>query len=79
MTWGKAIKKPITIEFREVEPNVSFGNVESIDTLEGRMRAKLGDDFIIRGIKGELYPIKKEIFNQTYDVIQSPNGSQTDE
>lgn len=37
-----------------------------IQTLEGRMRADIGD-WIIRGIKGELYPCKPEIFVQTYD------------
>lgn len=37
-----------------------------IDTLEGRMRADLGD-FIIQGVNGELYPCKPDIFEQTYE------------
>ena len=37
-----------------------------IKTLEGDMRAELGD-WIIRGIKGELYPCKPDIFQATYE------------
>lgn len=40
-------------------------NSLSIDTLEGVMSASLGD-WIIRGIKGEFYPCKDEIFRMTY-------------
>lgn len=39
-----------------------------IPTLEGVMRADLGD-WIIRGVKGELYPCKPDIFEATYDVV----------
>ena len=37
-----------------------------IDTLEGTMRANLGD-FIIKGVQGEFYPCKPDIFEQTYE------------
>ena len=37
-----------------------------IDTLEGSMEAMIGD-WIIRGIKGELYPCKPDIFAATYE------------
>lgn len=40
----------------------------SIDTLEGRMRADVGD-WIIRGVKGELYPCKPDIFAATYEPV----------
>ena len=39
-----------------------------IKTLEGIMTATKGD-WIIRGIKGEIYPCKDEIFKETYDFI----------
>lgn len=39
-----------------------------IDTLEGRMRADLGD-WIIKGVKGEQYPCKPDIFLATYDPV----------
>lgn len=37
-----------------------------IDTLEGTMQAFPGD-WIIRGVKGELYPCKPDIFAATYE------------
>lgn len=40
----------------------------TIETLEGKMRASLGD-YIIRGINHELYPCKPEIFNKTYEAV----------
>lgn len=40
----------------------------TIKTLEGNMRASYGD-YIIRGVKGELYPCKPDIFDQTYSLI----------
>lgn len=36
-----------------------------IDTLEGEMTAQLGD-YIIRGVNGEFYPCKPDIFEKTY-------------
>ena len=39
-----------------------------INTLEGEMVARIGD-YIIRGIKGEFYPCKPDIFEQSYDPI----------
>ena len=40
----------------------------AIDTLEGTMRVDYGD-YIIKGIKGEFYPCKHDIFEQTYEEI----------
>jgi len=40
-----------------------------IFTLEGAHRANL-DDWIIRGVKGELYPCKPEIFAATYEPVE---------
>lgn len=42
--------------------------VLKINTLEGTMIANVGD-YIIRGIKGEFYPCKPDIFNETYIEI----------
>jgi hypothetical protein len=39
-----------------------------ITTLEGELKAGLGD-FIIRGVAGEYYPCKQEIFAATYDEV----------
>jgi hypothetical protein len=40
-----------------------------IITLEGTMRADLGD-WIIKGVKGEFYPCKQDIFNATYEPAE---------
>lgn len=46
-----------------------------IATLEGVMRADYGD-YIIRGVKGELYPCKPDIFEATYEkVIEQQDAS----
>lgn len=39
-----------------------------ISTLEGTMRADEGD-WIIRGVKGEFYPCKPDIFEATYEPV----------
>lgn len=39
-----------------------------IPTLEGEMTAHPGD-YIIRGVNGEFYPCKPDIFKKTYDII----------
>lgn len=42
--------------------------VIDIQTLEGEMRADVGD-WIIKGVKGEFYPCKPEIFDLTYEMV----------
>ncbi len=39
-----------------------------IFTLEGKMNADV-NDFIIKGVKGEFYPCKPEIFEATYEKV----------
>lgn len=39
-----------------------------IQTLEGTMHADIGD-WIIRGVKGEIYPCKPDIFELTYEKV----------
>lgn len=39
-----------------------------IKTLEGEMTGSMGD-WIIRGVKGELYPCKPDIFDATYEQV----------
>lgn len=49
----------------------AFDGYALISTLEGEMRADAGD-WIIRGIKGELYPCKPDIFAATYEPADAP-------
>lgn len=45
-----------------------------IDTLEGKMLANIGD-YIIKGIKGEFYPCKPDVFEATYEMVQINKGN----
>lgn len=50
-------------------PDGSISDIHlTIKTLEGVMRADPGD-WIIRGIKGEIYPCKPDIFEATYEPV----------
>ncbi|SHE29262.1 hypothetical protein [Dysgonomonas macrotermitis] len=40
-----------------------------IPTLEGIMQAQVGD-WIIKGIQGEFYPCKPDIFEKTYELAE---------
>lgn len=42
----------------------------TINTLEGDMRTKPGD-WIIKGVAGEFYPCKPDIFEQTYEKVEA--------
>lgn len=59
----KAIKKPIVVDAYQATQSTF------IKTLEGTMKANEGD-WIITGIEGEQWPVKKEIFEKTYKVIE---------
>lgn len=84
MKVNKYRKKPITIEaiqftkesLEDVRNWLGKDCIESnsktmellINTLEGTMKAS-ENDYIIKGIKGEFYPCKPDIFEQTYDAV----------
>lgn len=47
----------------------SAGEGLYIDTLEGHMRCSMGD-WLIRGVKSELYACKPDIFEATYELAE---------
>jgi len=55
-------KKPVVVEARRLTEPVT------IETLEGTMLGNPGD-WLIRGVQGELYPCKDEIFRLTYEPL----------
>ena len=80
---NKFRKKPIVIEAIRISDNAFDGDhpnsehiigvvynprnrTVEIETLEGVMVGIVGD-WIIRGVKGELYPCKNDIFEMTYE------------
>lgn len=78
-------KKPVVIDAVRWGGNIStldelgcFSNTVSqdllsktlqIQTLEGEMTAQIGD-WIIKGVAGELYPCKPDIFEKTYERVE---------
>lgn len=82
---AKYRKKPVVIEaiqyngdnldecvlFIGKTPSPKFKNLPAIyiHTLEGVMKANMGD-FIIKGINGEFYPCKSDIFEKTYEKVE---------
>lgn len=42
-----------------------------IQTLEGEHRSSYGCEYIIRGVKGEIYPCKPDIFEMTYEPAET--------
>lgn len=78
-------KKPIIIEavqydgseksFEEINTFTDYsienpeGDTLYIPTLEGNMLISKGD-WIIKGVKGEFYPCKPDIFKETYDEVK---------
>lgn len=83
---GRYRKKPVVIEAVQFRGDLSSGHeVWSwsdrnpaitvhdghliITTLEGDHRADPGD-WIIRGVHGELYPCKPDIFEKTYEPVE---------
>lgn len=55
-----------------MEGNLSaIGEILEIETLEGTMDAVKGD-YIIKGIAGEFYPCKPDIFAKTYEKVNEP-------
>jgi hypothetical protein len=76
-------KKPVVIEAIQYDGSgksisdiyCNLGNKFSIrgdnlyiQTLEGEMRANVGD-YIIKGVNGELYPCKPDIFEKIYEPV----------
>ena len=59
---AKYRKKPVVIEAYQTDRELD------IQTLEGTMHADVGD-YIITGVKGETYPCKPDIFEQTYELV----------
>lgn len=55
---------------RNIDFAINYGaGWVSITTLEGRMVANPGD-WIIKGVKGEFYPCKPDIFEATYEEVK---------
>lgn len=54
---------------RVISPYLDGRTLMSVRTLEGEMFASPGD-WIVKGIKGEFYPVKPDIFEDTYEAVE---------
>jgi hypothetical protein len=63
LQFSKFRKKPVVVN--AIRINVSF----EVETLEGTMLGKPGD-YLIKGVNGELYPCKPDIFDKTYEHLR---------
>ena len=80
-------KKPVVIEaivwnnnfeeifnFMDADNNLGIvgyeGDILQVRTLEGIHNAQIGD-YIIKGVKGEFYPCKPDIFEMTYELAST--------
>lgn len=66
--------------FYYVEVGTADGDTTEveIETLEGNMRGQPGD-WIIKGVKGELYPCKPDIFAATYEPANQATSAEEKE
>ena len=65
--WDAVSKNEIiTYYFGKFHPEDAYCDIK---TLEGTMRANTGD-YIIRGVNGEIYPCKADIFEKTYELVE---------
>lgn len=60
-----AVKRPIRIKARKMP--VAF----EVETLEGTIRGAAGD-WLLEGVRGEMYPCRADIFEETYEVFNDP-------
>lgn len=72
-TWSEMCKHAGVGKLEDGKPEGKMGDNNAIGlvipTLEGLMTAS-ENDWIIRGVKGELYPCKPDIFEATYERVQ---------
>lgn len=68
MEWRNEFK--IWNYFEDISIRLKEEGTLLIRTLEGDHIASVGD-YIIKGIKGEIYPCKPDIFEKTYEEVES--------
>lgn len=63
--FGRRVYRKRPLEIEAYQMNEDF----HVKTMEGTMRGKKGD-YVIIGIRGELYICNEEIFNTTYEFVK---------
>lgn len=63
--WKDCWKKPVKVQYREITETTE------INTREGKLFGYAGKDVLIKGVRGEVYPCKIDIFNETYTTAEA--------
>ena len=58
--WKDCWKKPVKVQYKEITETAE------IETREGKLYGYAGKDVLIKGVHGEVYPCKIDIFSDTY-------------
>ena len=67
--WRPCVKLPITVHVRDQRPGETHSSTrEGITPLRS-------DDLIMRGVRGEEYPIGRDLFEQTYELLPTPEAT----
>ena len=67
--WRPCVKLPITVHVRDQRPGETHSSTrEGITPLRS-------DDLIMRGVRGEEYPIGRDLFEQTYELLPTPKAT----
>lgn len=90
---AKYRKKPISVEAVKYEKGMEDGWVDAhfhsefgiyskmtpyIDTLEGKMLL-VGDYYIVTGVEGERWAVRKDIFEETYELVDEEEDKERKE
>lgn len=62
LPFQQAVKRPIPVRCAQI------GEPFQVETMEGVLQGKAGD-WLMVGIHGEMYPIDREIFEATYQLL----------
>ena len=67
--WRPCVKLPTTVHGRDQRPGETHSSTrEGITPLRS-------DDLIMRGVRGEEYPIGRDLFEQTYELLPTPEAT----
>ena len=72
LNWQYAVKKPIPIRVCQIDEPFT------VESMEGTLSAKAGD-YLVVGIRGEMYAMDQGIFRESYDVVDPPAPNNDDE
>lgn len=65
--WMNVRKKPVIVHAMQMQEPFTT------QTLEGEVKNGKPGDYLMVGVRGEVYPCRKDIFEETYDVIAPTN------